>query len=399
MNEFSIDQYDYVLPDESIAIYPLEQRDSAKMLVYRGGNIIHSVFKDLPAYLPGDSVLVFNNTKVIRARLFFRRNTGALIEVFCLKSLAPHQEISLAMNQKGSAVWECMAGNQKRWKEGETLTLEFDGGVLNATLNAKHGREVDVAFSWEPSDLSFSEVLEHAGRIPLPPYIHREPDLKDEEEYQTVYAEEGGAVAAPTAGLHFTENLIEHLKNEGVKILNLTLHVSSGTFQPVEETDVRNHKMHDEQIIFTRKMVEDLAQSERPCIAVGTTSMRALESLYWFGVKLSSGQADEFFIEKLYPYSPELPSLSPAESMNNILNWMEKKDLGELWGHTEIMIMPGYHFKMCKGLITNFHLPKSTLLMLIAAFIGDDWKKIYEEALENKYRFLSYGDGSLLLPW
>jgi S-adenosylmethionine:tRNA ribosyltransferase-isomerase len=397
MNEFGIGQYDYALPEESIAIYPLEERDSAKMLVYEQGRISHSIFKELPTYLPAESLLVFNNTRVVRARLFFRRSTGALIEVFCLKPLGPHKEISLAMKQKESAVWECMAGNQKRWKEGETLSLDFGAGVLNATLKKKIGREVEVEFRWSPPEMTFSEVLEHAGKIPLPPYIHREATEKDEEEYQTVYAKEGGAVAAPTAGLHFTDELIGRVKEAGAETLDITLHVSAGTFQPVEEADVRNHKMHDEQIIFTRASIQSLAESNRKIIAVGTTAMRALESLYWFGVKIENEGADEFFIEKLYPYSKNLQPLPRQESLSAILKWMEEKGIEELWGHTEIMIMPGYSFRMCEGLITNFHLPKSTLLMLIAAFIGDDWKRIYEEALSNNYRFLSYGDGSLLL--
>jgi S-adenosylmethionine:tRNA ribosyltransferase-isomerase len=390
--------YNYELPEDRIAKYPLHERDMAKLLIYHGGEIKHKVFKDLADYLPDNSLLVFNNTRVVQARLFFKRNTGATIEVFCLKPLEPYTEISQAMQAKGYAVWECMGGKQKRWKEGEIITLELPSGQLWAKLLEKDGRIVKVSFTW-PDTMSWAEVLEAAGHVPLPPYIDRTDNTEDKEEYQTVFAKEKGAVAAPTAGLHFTDALLEKLKQGGVAAAELTLHVGAGTFQPVEVEDVLQHPMHNEQITFDRAFIELIRDCDKKIIQVGTTSMRAMESLYWFACKIEEdSEIETFFIPKLYPYEYQGRLLSRKEAMQNVLSWMRIRSLDTIWGQTEIFIFPGNKFKMSDGLITNFHLPQSTLLMLVSALIGDDWKRIYAEAMEKDYRFLSYGDGSLLLP-
>ena len=395
---YRLENYDYPLPAEQIAEHPLAQRDEARLLLYKEGRISHHVFKELSHLLPDDALLVFNETKVVQARLHFQRSTGAMIEIFCLKPLAPYKEISQAMQVKGETTWECMAGNSRRWKEGELLTLQAVGLRLQAELIEKTGREVKVRFSWEPAQLGWNQVLELAGKVPLPPYIHREATDEDKREYQTVFARNEGAVAAPTASLHFTDELINAITSKGVQIEKLTLHVGAGTFQPVEHEDVREHPMHNEQVIYDKSLIEKLANYPGKIVAAGTTSMRALESLYWFGQKLETAtDIDAFFVQKLDPYQEEVgKTISREKAMQNILAWMQTRKISQLWGQTEIMIMPGYDFKMCDGLITNFHQPQSTLLMLIAAFIGDDWKKLYQEALSAGYRFLSYGDGSLL---
>ena len=426
----NLDEYIYALPEDRIALHPLAQRDAAKLLVYKNGNIAHRHFTDLPEELPDDAIVLFNDTKVIRARLFFRRENlsgeaGAQIEILCLEPLKPYTEMGLAMQATSGVVWECMAGNQKRWKKDETIRLELPGKLtLFAKLLEKKGRLAEVKFTWEPANLRWAEVLELAGHIPLPPYIHRADAPEDAADYQTVYSAHPGAVAAPTAGLHFSEAVLKEMDAKGIERLSLTLHVGAGTFQPVEETDVLNHPMHREQILFTKDFIQSLANNKRrKIIAAGTTSLRAVESLYWFGVQVINDKSiSDFFIPKLYPYgltpaifsgnehrsapllkergkselgNSYLPSAS--DSFKTILQWMEKRKLNELHGYTEIFIFPGYLFRVCDGLITNFHQPGSTLLMLVSAFIGGDWKKVYEEALQNNYRFLSYGDGSLLM--
>jgi len=393
-----LSDYDYVLPKEKIAIHPLKERDLAKMLVYDiNQNLIHSQFSKIGDYLPQNTLLVLNDTRVIHARLLFRKESGSKIEVFCLHPVSPFTEISLAMQVQESTTWQCMAGNQRKWKIGETLEMPLnDKGTLRATLVEKMGRAVIVNFSWTPAELAFSAVLEIAGKMPLPPYIHREAEAEDETEYQTVFAKNDGAVAAPTAGLHFTENLLHDLKAKGVETDYVTLHVGSGTFQPVAHENVLEHPMHREQVIFSKELIEKILSDRYQIIATGTTVLRALESLYWFGNELETHlEISEFFIEKLQPYQSGM-KISLQKSMQNILNWMDHKHIDTLHGETEIFIFPPYKLMICNALITNFHLPKSTLLMLVAAFIGDDWKKIYELALENDYRFLSYGDGMLL---
>lgn len=395
-----LSDYSYDLPEELIAQYPLPARDAARLLVYESGRINHASFKDAIQFIPQNSLLVFNDTQVVQARLFFTRESGSVIEVFCLKPVAPYNEMSQAMQVRGSTIWECMIGNAKKWKEGLVLEKEIgEGALLKAQLLSRDGRFGQVQFDWEPAELTWSFILEKAGRIPLPPYIHREANVNDSSEYQTVYAKHEGAVAAPTAGLHFTEELIREIQQKGIDTASVTLHVSAGTFQPIENEDVLEHPMHNEQVAVSRETIEKLSQNEN-VIAVGTTSARTLESLYWFGHKLlTEGDETEFFIEKLYAYDHldhGLPSV--REAMHAILNWMDKRGLPQLWGRTEIFIFPGYKFQVCKGMFTNFHLSQSTLILLVAALIGEDWRKVYADAIEKKYRFLSYGDGSLLIP-
>ncbi len=375
--------YHYSLTEEKIAKFPLKDRASSKLLVYEKGEIDHKHFLDLGEYLSHNTLLVFNDTKVIPARIIFQRATGARIEVFLLEPCNP-SNYEQSMSAKGRCSWHCMIGNAKRWKDDE---LEVPEISLRATRNQN-----EVTFTWE-SELTFSEILEKAGRIPLPPYINREVDEADKATYQTVYSKHEGAVAAPTAGLHFTDELLDSLKANGVKEDFLTLHVSAGTFQPIKADSVEEHPMHREQIIVTRQNVENLLVAET-VIPVGTTSMRTLESLYWYGVRLLNGK-DDFFIPKLYPYENKNPP-TRVESLQAVLKHLEKIGSDHLIGHTEIFIFPGYQFKICKGLITNFHLPGSTLILLVAALIGEDWRRVYDMALSNNYRFLSYGDSSFL---
>lgn len=376
--------YHYSLPDERIAKFPLEDRSAAKLLVYQDGEIDHQTFKKLPAYIPSGSLMVFNDTKVIPARIIFHRATGARIEVFLLEPESPsnHEQSMASMEQ---CSWKCMIGNSKKWK-GEELT------IVEIGLKATRTGDI-VQFRWS-DDLSFSEILEQAGKIPLPPYLNREVTDEDKAHYQTVYSKNEGAVAAPTAGLHFDDQMINSFEAKTIQTDYLTLHVSAGTFQPIKADSVHEHEMHKEQVIVSRHNVEKLLSNEN-VVAVGTTSLRTLESLYWFGVKLLNGEED-FFIPKLYPYQ-QTESMTKEKSLEAVVNFMDASNTDHLVGQTEIFIFPGYDFKIVNGLVTNFHLPGSTLILLVAAFIGDDWRKVYDQALENDYRFLSYGDGSILL--
>jgi S-adenosylmethionine:tRNA ribosyltransferase-isomerase len=394
--EVKLSDYNYELPNERIALFPAE-RGQSKLLCYQEGQISHRKFTDVLALLTPSHQLFFNNTKVLPARMHFHKETGALIEVFLLHPVFPTKEVASAMLAKHEAVWECTIGNLKKWKDEQPLVLELpDGTQLIAQL---HDREAHlVAFRWT-GEASFAEVVEMAGKIPLPPYIKREADEADKDRYQTVYSKEKGAVAAPTAGLHFSEEILAQLAQKGVEMHELTLHVGAGTFQPVKEENAINHAMHEEQMLVRRHEIEALL-SHKPVVAVGTTSMRTLESLYWFGVKLlQAGKPLPFFIEKLYPYQHAQALPTQQESMQAILGYLDSQQLDVLKGSTEIFIFPSYQFRICKALITNFHTPKSTLLMLIAAFVGEqEWPRIYKEALANDYRFLSYGDSSILFP-
>jgi S-adenosylmethionine:tRNA ribosyltransferase-isomerase len=392
----SLDDYKYDLPEEKIAKAPLKNRSDSKLMVYKKGLLEHSVFYQIHMHIPENALLVFNNTRVIPARLHFVKDTGALIEIFLLEPVAPSVEMASAMLAKNQCSWKCMVGNQKRWKEGQLLklNLEEDNIVLTAELTNR-GEQI-VTFYWG-TDEEFVHVIEAAGKIPLPPYINREVTYEDQERYQTVYSQFNGAVAAPTAGLHFDAEVFNNLKAHNVKVDYLTLHVSAGTFQPIKEDNVMNHKMHGEQIIVTLNNIDNLIKSDFT-IAVGTTSMRTMESLYWYGVKLLKGDTD-FMITKLLPYQFDEENLpSKVESLNAIRNYLINNNLKQITGHTEIFIFPGYKFRICKGLVSNYHLPGSTLILLVAAFIGEDWRTIYNKALDNNYRFLSYGDSSLLIP-
>ncbi|WKN30140.1 S-adenosylmethionine:tRNA ribosyltransferase-isomerase [Porifericola rhodea] len=401
-----LEAYNYHLPEERIARFPLEKRDSAKLLHYQSGKINDKIFHELPELLPAHSQLFFNATKVIPARLFFQKpstaqGSGAIIEVFLLNPLLPSSVIGEAMLAKKSCSWHCMIGNKKKWKSGlvleKTLMVYHQEVVLSAHL--EDTEQASVRFTWDAPEVSFVDIVEAAGKVPLPPYIKREATDEDKPRYQTVYSKQEGAVAAPTAGLHFTPEVLQKLADKGMGLDYLTLHVSAGTFQPIKEEDVRKHPMHSEQMVIGRKHVEKLLSPQGPVIAVGTTSMRTLESLYWFGSLLENNPEATFRVPKLVAYEEgAAKSLSLKASMENVLGYMEARQLEQLVGETEIFIFPGYKFRVCEGLVTNFHMPKSTLILLIATLVGEDWKRIYKHALQNNYRFLSYGDSSLLLP-
>ncbi len=392
----------YDLPVSRIAQRPLHQRDHSKLLQYRQGQISHHHFFDLPGLLPGKSMLLLNDTRVIRARLYLRRDTGALIEILLMH---PHQpvEVHSMMQASKPVIWECIIGNKKKWKPDEQLRreLEVDEQPLSLLINW-HDRERNlVRMSWD-RDIPFAAWLQTAGQLPLPPYIHRDADEADMLTYQTVYAEQEGAVAAPTAGLHFTDDVFAALAQQGIQTLRATLHVSAGTFLPVKTDNPADHDMHQEQMVITRTTAETLLQQIEagdPLVAVGTTSMRWAESLYWLGVNIGEGIIPEagqpFHIAKLAPYQ-DRTCPDPATAIGHVLRWLRENNLESCLAETAIMIMPGYAFRLCDGLITNFHMPETTLLLLVGAFVGDDWRRMYQAALDHDYRFLSYGDSSLL---
>jgi len=386
--------YSYILPQEKIAIYPLPRREDSKLLIYKNRQITHSTFISLPEYLPGKAFLFFNNTKVIPARLHFKKDTGAAIEIFLLHPLFPSVVLAETMVARGHCTWQCTIGHLKRWRAGSSLRMQMNGKVLEATLTDKHAGIVE--FRWNHVQ-TFAEVLQDAGQTPLPPYIKRKAENIDRERYQTVYSHFEGAVAAPTAGLHFTEKVFEDLKAKNIGHDFLTLHVSAGTFQPIKTENPDDHIMHEEQVIIRRANLENLLRPDACITAVGTTSMRTLESLYWFGVKLLLNPGSEFTITQQDAYM--LPGrFTKEEALKAITACMDRNETDTLTGETSIYIKPGYDFKVCQALITNFHQPASTLILLVAAFVGEDWRKIYDEALKNDYRFLSYGDSSLLIP-
>lgn len=398
MQKVNLKDYEYTLPEDRIAKYPLEKRDHSKLLHYQKGQITHHHFYDLPKFLKEGTLLVYNNTKVIPARLIFQRETGARIEIFLLHPAAPSTVIPEIMLATYPVTWEVMIGNAKKWKADEILRgrLDIQGKeiILEAKLVDKEKKLVE--FSWSSFEIPFVDIVETSGEIPLPPYLNRKAEESDKDRYQTVYSEKEGAVAAPTAGLHFTEKVFEELRKKGIQEAQVTLHVSAGTFQPIKVDDVTLHPMHSEQIHLSAKTIKQLIDNEDATVAVGTTSVRTLESLYWFGVKLLEGLGEEFQIEKLFPYRDRSSLPTKLEALQAILDFMDKTKKEEIMGETEIFIFPGYKFKMVDGLITNFHQPGTTLMLLIGSMIGDDWKKVYQEALDNNYRFLSYGDSSLL---
>lgn len=405
LSPISIDEYRYDLPDDRIAKYPLAERDASKLLVWREGVMQHRIFRELPELLTGRELLVFNNTRVIPARLYFRRPTGALIEIFLLMPVDPPL-VELAMRSEGPVEWQCTIGNLKRWPENGILERELslpDGRQITLRAELTDRTAMRVRFVVEPTGENnapypkFLEVVETAGEIPIPPYLHRDAEASDRDSYQTVYGKREGAVAAPTAGLHFTPAVLENLRAKGVQLEELTLHVSAGTFRPIKTADALEHDMHREQVVVPAAVVEALLVG-RPVVAVGTTSMRTLESLYWYGIKLLRQGPCTFDIDKLDPYGHDeaaLPTLS--EAIEAVAAQLRRSGERELQGSTRIYIFPGYRFRVVDALITNFHQPGSTLLLLIAAFTGgDNWKAIYREAMGEGYRFLSYGDSSVL---
>lgn len=392
MTGISLKDYHFDLPKERIAEFPLKQRDASKLLVYNRGEIQHSTFSQIESFLPDSSLLVFNTTKVIPARILVYRSTGAQIELLLLEP-ANQMPVEQVMGSDKGTEWVAMIGGLKKWKDDELLYASHEGLEVQAKLIDRVKGIVSI--NWNNS-LSFSEVLQELGKMPLPPYIKRETEESDKERYQTVYALKEGAVAAPTAGLHFTDDILESLISKGHSKMNLTLHVGAGTFQPVKVDDPSQHPMHNERVILHKAEIQKLLECKGRIIPVGTTSMRTLESLYWWGVKLQANPEASFFVDKLFPYQNE--SIPLDQALQNVLRYMDTRQLTEISGQTEILIMPGYTFQVCKGLITNFHLPETTLILLVAAFIGEDWRKVYDQALNNEYRFLSFGDSSLLIP-
>lgn len=391
--KLDVNDYIYGLPQERIAQYPLPQRDQSKLLIYDRGVIRHQTFTDITDSLPAGSSLFFNETKVIPARLQFKKESGAAIEIFVLHPLEPSAFLLDAMQAFNSASWKCTIGNLKRWPQETSLSIEVSGIILKATLLDR--QEGIVQFNWN-SDDTFAEVLQRCGHTPLPPYLKRDAEDADKERYQTVYSSREGAVAAPTAGLHFTSNVFESLKRKNIHTNFLTLHVSAGTFQPIKVRNAFEHTMHQEQVIATRDNIENILNSKN-VVAVGTTSLRTLESLYWYGTKLIKDPSSNFAISQQEAYTQETTPTA-AESLMAVLKYMDEHNKNSITGETSIYIVPGYKFRICDALITNFHQPGSTLILLVAAFIGNDWRQIYDEALTNGYRFLSYGDSSLLIP-
>ncbi|WP_455786597.1 S-adenosylmethionine:tRNA ribosyltransferase-isomerase [Parabacteroides goldsteinii] len=399
--QISIEDYNYSLPDERIAKFPLPKRDESKLLLYRDGKVSESVFKHITDYLPEGSLMVFNNTRVIQARLLFQRATGAQIEVFCLDPAAPH-DYELIFQQTEACNWICLIGNAKKWKEpvlSREITVAGQTVRLSAEKVQSYGETHQIRFSWD-GGFNFAEVLDAAGELPIPPYLHRKTEESDLKTYQTVYSKIKGSVAAPTAGLHFTPEVLADLDAKGFGREELTLHVGAGTFKPVKSETIEGHEMHTEYISVRRSTIERVMQNFGKIIAVGTTSVRTLESLYYIGVTLAThpdATSEELVVRQWMPYEDANNRLTPAEALQNILDYLDKHQLNTLITATQIIIAPGYEFKIVKGIVTNFHQPKSTLLLLISAFVKGDWKNIYDYALGHDFRFLSYGDSSLLL--
>lgn len=390
----SISDYTYDLPQDRIALFPLEKRDASRLLVYRNRQIEHERFSSLPSLLPSNATLIFNDTRVIPARLHFQKETGATIEIFLLHPLLPSTLLVETMAAQHSAAWECTIGNLKKWNEHTVLSKNVGDVTLTASLRDRENGIVE--FQWS-NGISFAEVITRSGETPLPPYLKRDAQESDKERYQTVYANYDGAVAAPTAGLHFTPTVLQEIQDKGIRTDFVTLHVSAGTFQPIKASDASEHVMHNEQVLIKRHTLDVLMKENAFIIPVGTTSMRTLESLYWFGAKLLQDPAAAFDISQDDPYIHVSPPDTTA-AIKAVADYMDHRQLETLIGETSIYIMPGYTFRICRALITNFHQPGSTLILLVAAFAGADWRKIYAEALANDYRFLSYGDSSILFP-
>ena len=395
----SISDFDYPLPDERIAKFPLEERSSSKLLIYNKGEISHRQFANLGEVLPEGTLLVFNNTKVVRARLVMHKESGARIEVFCLEPHAP-ADYEHAFAIKGSAEWSCIVGNLKKWKSGQVaihFDIEGEAHSLRATITERGTREHIVRFEWD-ADMTFGELLEYLGRIPIPPYLNRESEEIDNTRYQTVYSKFEGSVAAPTAGLHFTPDLIEQMRGKGFGFEEVTLHVGAGTFLPVKEDDATKHPMHTEHFEIRRSTIENLLSSYGRITAVGTTSVRTLESLSVLAWRIHCGvDPTSEVVGQWEPY--EIPTEYTGEdALRDILAYMDRKGIDRLKAATRIMITPlGFEYRIVRNIVTNFHQPKSTLLLLVSAYVGDDWHRIYDYALENDFRFLSYGDSSVLI--
>ena len=397
-----ISDYNYPLPDERIAKFPIAQRDHSKLLIYNKGEVSSDVFYNLPQYLPKGALMVFNNTKVIQARMHFRKETGALIEVFLLEPAEP-SDYELMFQTTGHCAWYCLVGNLKKWKEGSLRReIEINGQtvVVNATRGELHGTSHRIDFSWG-GDVSFAEIIDAMGELPIPPYLNRETQESDKTTYQTVYSKIKGSVAAPTAGLHFTPEVLADLDAHGIQREELTLHVGAGTFKPVKSEEIEGHEMHTEYVSVRRDTIRKLIDHEGCAIAVGTTSVRTLESLYYMGLKVMrdpSLNEDQLHVAQWEPYIGDSPSCDTVTALKALLAWMDARSLTVLHSSTQIIIAPGYDYHIVKMLVTNFHQPQSTLLLLVSAFVKGDWHKIYDYALSHDFRFLSYGDSSLLIP-
>ena len=401
----SISDFDYFLSDEKIAVYPLAERDQSKLLIYKNGNISEDIYRNISDHLPEKSFLVFNDTKVIKARILFQKQSGAIIEIFCLE---PHEKINdyaIVLSQKKSARWKCMIGGAGKWKEKfleKEISLDGNKTILKAELVEKLSDAYVVELSWNPDNYSFAEIMEHAGETPLPPYIKRKAEESDSEKYQTIYSHYEGSVAAPTAGLHFTKEIFASLKKKNIETGFVTLHVGAGTFKPVKSSIMKGHEMHAEWIDVSTKFIEQLLQNmSQPVFCVGTTSVRTVESLYWMGLKTVINPEIDFENLKInqwevYEESLQNNNCSAKESLQSLLKYLQNRKADRLFIQTQIIIAPGYSFKIANGIITNFHQPKSTLLLLVSAMIGGKWKEIYDYALNHEFRFLSYGDGCLV---
>lgn len=399
VKHITIDDYDYPLPEERIAKYPLAERDASNLLVLKDNQIEKSQFRNLGNFLPKEALLVFNETKVIRARLQFHKATGSRIEVFCLE---PEQDYQVAFAATSPVKWKCLVGNAKRWKEGKLsmrLNVKGQETTLFAERLAHNDQYSEIEFSWMPENLPFASVIEAAGEIPLPPYLHRDAEPEDRDRYQTVFARYDGSVAAPTAGLHFTQPLIASLREQGFSFDEVTLHVGAGTFRPVATETIGEHAMHSETIVVRKSLIENLINHiGEPIIPVGTTSTRTLESLYWMGIMLAEQGLDlrPVHLDQWFPYENHA-SLPTAQALKNIITYLDLHHLTRFEASTSLMIAPSYQMRVITGLITNFHQPKSTLLLLVSALIGERWKDCYHFALDNGFRFLSYGDSCLFL--
>ena len=400
-----ISEFNYPLPDERIAKFPLPVRDQSKLLLYRHGEVTEDIFTSLPDYLPANSLMIFNNTKVIQARLHFHKETGALIEVFCLEPVQPN-DYALNFQQTEHAAWLCMIGNLKKWKEGalkREITVKGKPLTLTAERGACYGTSHWVDFRWNNPEITFADILEVFGELPIPPYLNRETQESDKETYQTVYSKIKGSVAAPTAGLHFTPRVLDALREKGVALEELTLHVGAGTFKPVKSEEIEGHEMHTEYISVNRSTLEKLVAHEGKAIAVGTTSVRTLESLYHIGVTLlhnPNATEEDLHVKQWQPYETALETAAtPAvDALQAIIAYLDRHHMETLHSSTQIIIAPGYEYRIVKAMVTNFHQPQSTLLLLVSAFLHGDWRKIYDYALAHDFRFLSYGDSSLLIP-
>lgn len=396
-----ISDFNYELPEKCIAKFPVTPRDHSKLLIYDKGNVSEDVFYNIANYLPKGELMVFNNTRVIQARIHFRKETGAVIEVFLLEPAQP-SDYELMFQSRGHCAWLCMVGNLKKWKEG-TLQRSFNVRGRDVTLKAvrrhEQGTSQWIDFSWD-DDVPFADILDAVGELPIPPYLNRDTEESDKITYQTVYSKIKGSVAAPTAGLHFTDGVLRSIDNHGIEREELTLHVGAGTFRPVKSEEIAGHDMHTEYISVSRATLERLVSHDAKAIAVGTTSVRTLESLYYIGARLAvnpDASEEDLHVAQWEPYDTH-PRITPVEALNNIISYLDRNGMGAFHGSTQIIIAPGYDYKIVKMLVTNFHQPQSTLLLLVSAFVHGDWRRIYDYALANGFRFLSYGDSSLIIP-